>query len=76
MTEKEEEKVEELKISDKQVVADIRDIQKYLKAKGEIATESEVVQSCIDMARRLGAENWGIYLEVTHAYDKCFKEVK
>lgn len=74
MTEEKEEK--EICISEPKTISDIRDIQKYLKAKGEIVTESEIVQSCIDMARRLGAEDWGIYLEVTHAYDKCFKEVK
>ena len=29
----------------------------------------------IRLAKRLGAENWSIYLEVEHEYDKTFKEV-
>lgn len=74
MTEEKEEK--EICISEPKTISDIRDIQKYLKAKGEIVTHTEIVQSCINLARRLGAENWGIYLEVTHVYDKCFEEVK
>lgn len=68
------EKEKEICISEPKTIADIRDIQNYLKAKGETATESEIVQSCINLVRRLGAEDWGIYLEVTYGYDKCFKE--
>lgn len=65
-----------IEISEPKTTADIREIQKYLKAKGETATESEIVQACINLTRRLGAGNWSIYLEIKHAYDKCFERVK
>ena len=71
MTEK-----KEIVINNVKTIADIKEIQNYVKEKGEQVTEIEVVQACINLAKRLGANNWSIYLEVKHVYDKCFKEVK
>ena len=65
MTEK-----EEIKISDEQVIGEIKAIQKYIKKKGETATETEIVQACIRLAKRLSAENWGVYLEVKRMHEK------
>lgn len=67
-------KVDEICISDKQVITEIKEIQKYVKGKGIQATETEIVQVCINLARRLGAGNWSVYLEVKHVYNN--KEVK
>ena len=69
-------KVNEIRISDKKVIDEIKAIQSYIKKKGVDASDTEIVYACIRLAKRLSAENWGIYLEVTHAYDKAFKEVK
>ena len=68
------EKVDEICISEPRTVTDIKEMQKYVKAKGEKATETEIVQVCINLARRLGAGNWSVYLEVKHVCDN--KEVK
>ena len=54
----------------------IEEIQSYIRKKGEQVTEIEVIQAGIRLAERLRAENWGIYLEVKHEYDKTFKEVR
>ena len=60
----------ELCISDKQGIEEIKSIQKYIKSKKETSTETEVVRACIRVAKRLSAENWGIYLEVKHMHEK------
>ena len=65
MTEK-----EEIYISDKQVIEEIKAIQKYIKSKKETATKTEIVQACIRLAKRLSAENWGVYLEVKRMHEK------
>ena len=70
------EEVKEIKISDKKTIDEIKAIQTYIESKGVDATYTEIIQACIHLAKRLSAENWGIYLEVTHAYDKAFNEVK
>lgn len=62
--------IKEIKISDKQVIEEIEAIQNYIKKKGEQATETEIVQVCIRMAKRLSAGNWGVYLEVKRMHDK------
>ena len=66
MTEK---KVDEIKISDQKTIDEIKAIQKYIKSKGGKATETEVIQVCIRLAKRLSAEDWGIYLEIKHVHD-------
>ena len=65
MTEK-----EEILISEPRTVAEIKAIQKYIKSKGERTTKEEIVQACIRVAKRLSAENWGIYLEVKDMHKK------
>ena len=67
-------KIKEIKISDNQVITEIKSIQKYIKTKKETATETEIVQACIRLAKRLSAENWGIYLEVKRVHDKEVKK--
>ena len=63
-------KIKEICISDDRVITEIGAIQSYIKKKGEIATETEIVQACIRLAKRLSAENWGIYLEVKRVHEK------
>ena len=57
-------------------VDEIKAIQSYIKKKGVDASGTEIVYACICLAKRLSEENWGIYLEVMHVYDKALKEVK
>ena len=64
MTEK---KVDEIKISDEKTIDEINAIQSYIKSKGIDVTHTGVVQACIRLAKRLSAENWGVYLEVKRA---------
>ena len=66
-------KVGEIKVSDEQVIMEIRAIQKYIKKKGGKATETEVIQACIRLAKRLSAEDWGIYLEIKHVHNYKYK---
>lgn len=65
MTEK-----EEILISDPRTIAEIKEIQKYIKSKGEQVIKEEIVQACIRLAKRLSAENWGVYLEVKRMHEK------
>jgi hypothetical protein len=69
-------KVEEIKISDKQVIAEIKAIQTYIESKGEKAIHTEIIHACIRLAKRLSAEDWGVYLEVkyTHELEKEKRE--
>lgn len=67
MTEK---KVDVIKVSDQKTIDEIKAIQKYIKKKGGNATETEIIQACIRLAKRLGAEDWGIYLEIKHGFKK------
>lgn len=62
-------KVNEIKISDQRTIDEIKAIQTYIESKGEKATQTEVVQACIRLAKRLGTEDWGIYLEVKHTHE-------
>ena len=65
MTEK---KVDEIKVSDQKTIDEIKAIQKYIRSKGEKATETEVIQACIRLAKRLSAEDWGVYLEIKRTH--------
>lgn len=65
MTEK-----EEIYISDPKTIAEIKAIQKYIKSKGEQVVKEEIVQACIRLAKRLSAENWGVYLEVKRMHEQ------
>ena len=67
-------KKEEIYITDKRVIAEIESMQKYIKSKKETATETEIVQACIQLARRLGAGDWSIYLEVKRVHEKEVKK--
>lgn len=62
-------KTEVIKISEKQVITEIKTIQSYIEEKKIKATETEVVWACIRLAKRLGAEKWSIYLEVKHMHE-------
>ena len=57
--------IEEIKISNQKTIEEIKAIQTYIESKGLDATYTEIIQACIRLAKRLSAENWGIYLEVT-----------
>ena len=61
---------DEICISDPNTIVEIKAIQKYVKSKKEQTTETEIVQACIRLAKRLGAENWGVYLEVKRMHEK------
>ena len=54
----------ELVINDERVLSELKSIQRYLKKKGLNATESDIVLACIRLAKRLGSDNWSIYLEL------------
>ncbi|RLJ05204.1 MAG: hypothetical protein DRP18_03630 [Candidatus Aenigmatarchaeota archaeon] len=54
----------EIVLSDKEAVSEIKAIQSYLRKKGLNATESNIVLACIRLAKRLGSDNWSIYLEL------------
>jgi len=54
----------EIVINDERVLSELKTIQRYLKKKGLNATESDIVLACIRLAKRLGSDNWSIYLEL------------
>ena len=54
----------ELVINDERVLSELKAIQRYLKKKGLEASESDIVLACIRLAKRLGSDNWSIYLEL------------
>jgi len=54
----------ELVINDERVLSELKAIQRYLKKNGLNATESNIVLACIRLAKRLGSDNWSIYLEL------------
>jgi len=54
----------ELVINDERVLSELKTIQRYLKKKGLEATEADIVLACIRLAKRLGSDNWSIYLEL------------
>ena len=58
------EEVKGIKISDEETIDEINAIQSYIKSKGIDVTHTGVVRACIRLAKRLSAENWGVYLEV------------
>ena len=66
MTEK---KVDEIKISDQKTIDEIKAIRSYIKEKGIDTSDTEIVRACIRLAKRLSAENWGVYLEVKHTHE-------
>ena len=54
----------EIVINDERVLSELKAIQRYLKKKGLEATEADIVLACIRLAKRLGSDNWSIYLEL------------
>lgn len=63
--------MDEIKISDKKTIEEIKTIQNYIKSsKGVDASDTEIVQACIRLAKRLSAEDWGVYLEVKGMHKK------
>ena len=67
------EEKKEIRISNEQVIAEINVIQSYIKTKGMDVTHTEIVQACIRLAKRLSAEDWGIYLEIKHVHNYASK---
>jgi len=59
-----EEKMEEIVLSDERTVSEIKAIQSYVRKKGLNASEDDIVLACIRLAKRLGSDNWSIYLEL------------
>lgn len=57
-------KIEEVVINSKRVALEIKTIQRYLKKKGLNVSESDIVLACVNLAKRLGSDNWSIYLEL------------
>jgi len=51
-------------LSDERTVSEIKAIQSYVRKKGLNASENDVVLACIRLAKRLGSDNWSIYLEL------------
>ena len=56
--------MKEIVLSDKETILGIKAIQSYVRKKGLNASESDVVLACIRLAKRLGSDNWSIYLEL------------
>ena len=54
----------EIVINNESVLSELKAIQRYLKKKGLEASESDIVLACIRLAKRLGSDNWSIYLEL------------
>jgi len=54
----------EIVLSDKETISEIKAIQSYIRKKGLNASENDVVLACIRLAKRLGSDNWSIYLEL------------
>ena len=54
----------EIVINDERVLSELKTIQRYLKKKGLEASETDIVLACIRLAKRLGSDNWSIYLEL------------
>jgi len=59
-----EEKMKEIVLSDERVISEIKTIQSYIRKKGLNVSENDVVLACIRLAKRLGSDNWSIYLEL------------
>ena len=59
-----EEKMKEIVLSDERTISEIKAIQSYVRRKGLNASEDNVVLACIRLAKRLGSDNWSIYLEL------------
>ncbi|RKY03483.1 MAG: hypothetical protein DRP55_01260 [Spirochaetes bacterium] len=56
--------MKEIVLSDKETISEIKAIQSYIRKKGLNASENDVVLACIRLAKRLGSDNWSIYLEL------------
>jgi len=56
--------MKEIVLSDKETISEIKTIQSYIRKKGLDASESDIVLACIRLAKRLGSDNWSIYLEL------------
>ena len=56
--------MKEIVLSDKETISEIKAIQSYIRKKGLNASENDVVLACIRLAKRLGRDNWSIYLEL------------
>ena len=56
--------MKEIVLSDERAISEIRAIQSYIRKKGLNASESDIVIACIRLAKRLGSDNWSIYLEL------------
>ena len=60
------EEAEEIKISDKHLMAELKEIQSYLEQKGAKSDYKTIIESCVRVAKRLSAGNFGIYLDIEH----------
>ena len=56
--------MKEIVINDERTISEIKAIQSYIRKKGLNASENDVVLACIRLAKRLGSDNWSIYLEL------------
>ena len=56
--------MKEIVLSDKETISEIKAIRSYIRKKGLDASESDIVLACIRLAKRLGSDNWSIYLEL------------
>ena len=56
--------MKEIVINDERTISEIKAIQSYIRKKGLDASESDIVLACIRLAKRLGSDNWSIYLEL------------
>jgi len=56
--------MKEVVINDEKTISEIKTIQSYIRKKGLNASESDIVLACIRLAKRLGSDNWSIYLEL------------
>jgi len=56
--------MKEIVINDERTISEIKAIQSYIRKKGLNASESDIVLACTRLAKRLGSDNWSIYLEL------------
>ncbi len=54
----------EIVINNERIISEIKTIQSYVRKKSLNASENDIVLACIRLAKRLGSDNWGIYLEL------------
>ena len=56
------EEVKEIKISDQEIIAEIKSMQRQIKSAGIDASDIEIVRMCIKLAKRT-PEKWVVWID-------------